>query len=228
MPLKLYYDLMSQPSRALYILLKTAKCDFIPKRVDLRKGEHYTEEFTAINRFQRVPLIEHNGFVLTESVAIIKYLGRENLIPESLYPKDSKLQARVDEYLEWQHIGLRLHLSMYFRVKHLNPIISGKPPNPSTVANYEQRMVLALETFDNLWVGQGNAFITGNSITVADLLAACELEQPRMAGYDPSEKFSNIATWLKKVRQHFSPHYEEGHVIVNKIIEKQNSVKSKI
>lgn len=39
MPLKLYCDLMSQPSRALYILLKSIKCDFEPKFVNLRQGE---------------------------------------------------------------------------------------------------------------------------------------------------------------------------------------------
>lgn len=29
-------------------------------------GEHYSDEFTAINRFQKVPVIDHNGFILTE------------------------------------------------------------------------------------------------------------------------------------------------------------------
>lgn len=38
MTLKLYYDLMSQPSRALYILLKATGCNFESKYVDLRKG----------------------------------------------------------------------------------------------------------------------------------------------------------------------------------------------
>ncbi|XP_075978171.1 glutathione S-transferase theta-1-like [Anticarsia gemmatalis] len=227
MTLKLYYDLMSQPSRALYILLKSIKYDFEPKYVDLRKAEHYSEDFTAINRLQRVPVIDHNGFILTESVAILKYLSRENIIPESLYPKDSKLQARVEEFLEWQHTGLRLHCAMYFRVKYMDPILFNKPVDPRSVAGYESRMEFALTEFDTKWLGRGTDFIVGNKPTVADLLAACELEQPRMAGFDPA-KFKNIAVWWKKVHEHFNPYYDEGHIVVNKIIKKQSKVQSKV
>lgn len=39
MALKLYFDLMSQPSRSLYILLKFIKYDFDPKPVNLRVGK---------------------------------------------------------------------------------------------------------------------------------------------------------------------------------------------
>ncbi|KAL0882939.1 hypothetical protein ABMA27_016439 [Loxostege sticticalis] len=226
MSLKLYCDLMSQPSRTLYILLKAIKCDFEPKYVDLRKGEHYSEEFTTqVNRMQRVPVIDHNGFFLTESVAIVKYLAREKIIPESLYPMDSKQQARVDEFLEWHHIGLRLHCSMYFRVKHMDPILFGRKTTEKQLAAYEGRMLQALDDFDKKWLGQGTEFIVGNSVTVADLFAATELEQPRMAGYDPKEHYPAIATWAKKVQAHFNPHYDEAHVILNKIVKKQQSAK---
>lgn len=47
----------------------------------------------------------------------MNYLSREGIIPESLYPKDSKARAMVQEFLEWQHVGLRLPCAMYFRVK---------------------------------------------------------------------------------------------------------------
>ncbi|XP_052741376.1 glutathione S-transferase theta-1 [Bicyclus anynana] len=220
MVIKLYIDLMSQPSRALYILLKYAKCDFEKKLVDLRQGAHYSDEFAAINRFQKVPVIDHDGFILTESVAIIKYLSRENLIPESLYPRDSKLQARVDEFLEWQHIGLRLHCAMFFRVKVLDPTITGVAPNAKTLSGYENRMISALETFENHWLQKGTKFIAGDNITVADLLAACELEQPRAAGYDPADSFEGMSSWWKAVQEYFSPYYNEAHVIIKKVAEK--------
>lgn len=35
------------------------------------------------------------------------------------YPKDSQKQARVDEYLEWQHNNTRAHCTEYFRRKVL-------------------------------------------------------------------------------------------------------------
>ncbi|XP_037301696.1 LOW QUALITY PROTEIN: glutathione S-transferase theta-1-like [Manduca sexta] len=179
MVIKLYYDLMSQPSRVLYILLKTIKCEFEPKYVNLRKAEHYSYEFTNVNRMQRVPVIDHDGFVLTESIAIMKYLSRENFIPDALYPKDSKLQARVEEFLEWHHVGLRLHCAMYFRVAYMNPILTGSKLDDKTIENYKRRMLTALEDLHTKWLGRGTEYIAGDTITVADLVAACELEQPR-------------------------------------------------
>ncbi|KAH9643458.1 hypothetical protein HF086_002577 [Spodoptera exigua] len=49
-----------------------------------------------------------------------------------------------------------------------------------------------------------------------------------MSGYDPSVNYKNINVWWKKVREHFNPVYDEGHVIVNKIIKKNTQVASKI
>nr|AWX68893.1 glutathione S-transferase theta 1 [Heortia vitessoides] len=222
MNIKLYYDLMSQPSRSLYILLKSVNCNFEPKYVDLRKAEHYSEEFSKVNRIQRVPVIDHDGFILSESVAIIKYLARENIIPEKLYPRDSKLQARVDEFLEWHHIGLRLHCAMYTRVMFLDPVLDkSRKQDPKTAANYKGRMMDALETFDTKWLGQGREFIAGNTLTVADLFAASELEQPRLADFNPMQEFPAIGAWAQKVRAYFNPHYDEAHVIVNKIVDKR-------
>lgn len=68
MVLKLYFDKMSQPSRALLMFVRANKsvipCEEMP--VALRKGEHLNDKFAQINPFQKVPVVEHNDFVLTE------------------------------------------------------------------------------------------------------------------------------------------------------------------
>jgi len=51
------------------------------------------------------------------SVGILRYLCREKNVQGHWYPEDSKLQAKVDEYLEWQHLDTRLNCSMYFMTK---------------------------------------------------------------------------------------------------------------
>jgi len=66
MTLKLYYDLLSQPSRAIYILLKTWNIPFEKKIVNLKNLEQYTPEFERINPYKKVPVIEHDGFNLSE------------------------------------------------------------------------------------------------------------------------------------------------------------------
>lgn len=66
MVLKLYFDFLSQPSRALYILLKNCEIPFEPHIVKIASGQHQTAEYEQINPFTRLPAIEHDGFKLIE------------------------------------------------------------------------------------------------------------------------------------------------------------------
>lgn len=115
---------------------------------------------------------------MTESVAILRYLCREHNVPDHWYPKDSKKQAKVDEFLEYQHIGLRLHCAMYFQMKWLRPMMSGKPPRPEKVAEFEGRMVTALDEINDIWL-KDHPYLAGGEISIADILGACEIEQTR-------------------------------------------------
>ncbi|KAK3849584.1 hypothetical protein Pcinc_043664 [Petrolisthes cinctipes] len=207
---------MSQPSRAVYIFIKKNGIPFTAQPVALRKGEHKTDEYTAINPFQLVPTIDDNGFKLTESVAILRYLCREYEAASRWYPKDSKLQARVDEYLEWQHLNTRISCAMFFQHKFLLPMMLSKKPDEKKVEQFKGRMEIVLEQFETIWL-KDKPFLAGNQITIADLLAACELEQPSMAGYDVFEGRPILDAWFKRVREAFQPHYDEAHHIVNHV-----------
>lgn len=59
------------------------------------------------------------------SVAILKYLALKYKIPDHWYPSDIKKQARIDEYMNWQHLNLRAQGSQYFltRVRWLRLLI---------------------------------------------------------------------------------------------------------
>lgn len=70
--MKYYYDILSQPSRALYMFMKLNKIPFEPVVVKLARGQHMKESFREVNRFQKVPCIDDNGFKLAESVAIFR------------------------------------------------------------------------------------------------------------------------------------------------------------
>lgn len=101
-------------------------------------------------------------------------------------------------------------------------------------------MESCLDDIENLWLSQGK-FIAGDEITVADLFAACEIEQPRMsiialtfifvsnvdiflgmAGYNPTKGRTILKNWLDRVKEATDPYYKEAHVVVNKIAAKQN------
>lgn len=56
--------------------------------------------------------------------------------------------------------------------------MKGKPPNPEKVANAEKHMNNCLDIIENIWL-KDKPFLTGNTISVADIFGACEIEQPR-------------------------------------------------
>lgn len=60
----------------------------------------------------------------------------------------------------------------------MDPILFNRKTDAKVLAAYEKRMTSALDDFETKWLGRGTDFIVGNNVTVADILAACELEQP--------------------------------------------------
>ncbi|XP_059475185.1 glutathione S-transferase theta-1-like isoform X2 [Neocloeon triangulifer] len=220
MSMKLYFDLMSQPARAVYMFLRKTNIPFEPKRIDLKKGQHFSDEYkTNVNPFGLVPVIDDNGFKLTESVAILRYLSREKGVADHWYPKDSKLQARIDEYLEWQHLNTRANCAMYFRVKFLMPLMTGKPPTEKDLNKWMKSMNETLDKIENIWL-KDTPFLNSHQISIADILGACEIEQPRMAGFDPFANRPVLAAWMDRVKKEIGPSYEEAHKVVRLVMSK--------
>lgn len=55
----------------------------------------------------------------------------------------------------------------------------GTKVNEKKVEDFQRRMETVLEQFETIWL-KDKPFVAGNQVTIADLLAACELEQPSM------------------------------------------------
>lgn len=188
-------------------------------------GEHLTEDFrNSINRFNKLPCIDYNGFRLSESVAILRFLAAENLIPNGLaYNGDFKRNARIDEYLNWTHNNLRLGSGMYFMCVWAIPILTQSPPDEDLVSQFKAMYEKALDDLENIWLDT-NYFICGDDISVADVFAACDIEQPRICGYDPCENRPRITRWLNAVKEHLNPHFNDAHEFIYKYADKYKGV----
>lgn len=57
-------------------------------------------------------------------------------------------------------------------------------------------------------------------ISVGDILAVCELEQPVMAGYDVSGGRAVLADYITRVKAELNPHYDEVSAVVFKMRDK--------
>ncbi|XP_050435631.1 glutathione S-transferase theta-1-like [Adelges cooleyi] len=223
--LKFYYDLLSQPSRALFMFLKKNNIPFEPKPIHLLKGEHFSPEFESINPFQKLPVIDDGGFILIESVAILRYLCRTHNVANHWYPKDLKQQARVDEYLEWQHLNTRAHCALYVFQKIFVPIITQKPPNETELTKLEKNVTTTLNLLNNVWL-KDKQYLCGNEISIADILAICEIEQTRIAGVDPYFERPILSSWKARVETFLNPFYDEANMAIEKMADKYKNTKN--
>ena len=148
---------------------------------------------------------------------VSRYLAREKDVADHWYPSDSKAQARVDEYLEWQHLNTRMMCAQYFIQRWLLPLQT-KKLNEKKVAAAQKSMEACLDDFERVWLAGGNKkYVVGDKISVADILAACELEQPSMAGYDVTQGRGVLGEYLKRVKGELNPHYDEVSSVVYKM-----------
>jgi len=64
-------------------------------------------------------------------------------------------------------------------LQFLEPMMLQKPVDEKKVARFQKEMEKCLSEIENIWLESGKKkFITGDKISIADLLACCELEQP--------------------------------------------------
>jgi glutathione S-transferase len=92
----------SARSRALRTLWMTFELGIPYEHNDLlpRSPGTKTPEFLALNPNARVPVIEDDGFVLYESMAINFYLAKKHNSP--LYPSDPKNEALTLQWSFWE------------------------------------------------------------------------------------------------------------------------------
>jgi len=105
MSLILYVDRnrISPYALSAYVALSEKRLPFTVQDVDLDAGAARQPPFSALSLTQRVPAIEHDGFILTESNAIADYLDDVFAAPDypSVLPRDLRQRARARQVQAW-------------------------------------------------------------------------------------------------------------------------------
>nr|XP_046242413.1 glutathione S-transferase theta-2 [Scatophagus argus] len=219
---EVYLDLLSQPCRAVHILLGCNKIPHTVRTVALRKGENRTPQFTKLNPMQKVPVMVDDGFILRESDAILKYLVTKYNIPEHWYPRQPERRARVDEYTAWHHSNTRPHAAKVFILEVLVPAQTGSKVDEGRLIRALSQLDDTLDKLESMFLGR-QPFLCGDDITVADLLAICELMQPLGGGRDVLQQRPQLQRWRSRVQSAVGESFDRAHAVLYGLRDRRNA-----
>ena len=98
-----------------------------------------------------MPAISDGDINLFESHTILRYLHETRNLPDHWYPKDPRKRAKVDEYLDWHHNGLRLGAGGYLFRKYLS-LLTGKPAPKEAIQESIVIFQKALTLMEKYWL----------------------------------------------------------------------------
>jgi glutathione S-transferase len=149
--------------------------------------------------FGRVPVLEHNGFMLYESQAMLRYLDRVLPTPP-LTPDEPRAAARMDQAMninDWYLFQGVNSVIGFHRV--VGPRLMGLAPDEAAIAAAMPKAHTVCNELARLLGAQ--PYFAGEAVTLADLLIAPQLdflaETPEWAALSAGNR--NLVDWLDRM-----------------------------
>ncbi|XP_014086723.1 glutathione S-transferase D1 isoform X2 [Bactrocera oleae] len=193
-----YYVPASPPCRAVLLAAKALGVNLNKKLLNLFAGEHLKPEFLKLNPQHTVPTLVDNGFSIWESRVITVYLAEKYGRNDSLYPKNPKKRAVINQRLFFD-------LSTIYQAfidTYVKQYLFKQPVD----AEKYKAIDTAFELLDTFLEGQNYA--AGDSYTLADISLLATVSSYEAVNYDFS-KYINVARWYENLKKS-APGWEEN------------------
>jgi glutathione S-transferase len=189
MSLKIYGVARSRAARVIW-MAKELGLDYEHIKVDFATGQTRTPAHLALNPNGHVPVIDDDGLILWESMAINLYLAKK-YGAGGFYPSRLEEEARA---WQWSFWGVT-EVERPVLTAMMNRAIYPESQRDLAAADAaEKTLAQPLGVLDGVLVR--TAYLLGGNFTVADLNVASILAWARPARIDLSA-FQKVAEWLK-------------------------------
>lgn len=165
--MKLYEFAFTRSIRARWMLQELG-VDFEPISVNLFAGEASRPEFLKLNPAAKIPVLVDGDLVLTESAAILLYLGEKY---RRFLPTDARGRAEVNRWLLFTVTELEQPLWRIAKNRNLYPEEQRLAADIPLASEDFRRMADVAEKHM-----QGRKFVVGDDVTVADFVLAYTLD----------------------------------------------------
>ncbi len=144
-------------------------------------------------------MLEDGDFLLTESSAILKYLADK--FDSSLYPKDLRQRARVNERMDWFNTQISRDFCFGLVFAQLLPHHKrrSEEAQSATLQWGKERSQVWLKVLNDHILGPGRSYLCGDAITIADYFGAAFLTLGEVVGCDFAA-YPNVRGWLARMK----------------------------
>src|SRR6516225_2084232 len=190
MALKIYGVARSRAARVLW-MAKELGLDYEHVKVDFATGATRTPAHLALNPNGHVPVIDDDGFILWESMAINLFLAKK-YGAGTLYPSRLEDEARAWQWSFWSMTEVeRPVLTALFN----RALLPEDKRDAAAADEAEQQLQLPLKVLDG--AVSKTPYLLDDSFTVADLNVASVLSWARPARIDLGA-VPKMADWFKR------------------------------
>jgi len=191
----LYVDYFSPPSLSVVALVLFNK---IPLQVrdigTIKKDPNLLQDYKKVNPQGALPFLDDNGFTLSESHAILRYLCTTKNVAKNWYPEDPKKRAQIDAYLEWHNTNIR-KCTLYFQTYYAH--VMPKAYFTWDAAEEKRNVIKALNTLENYNLKNGKFIASNDEMTIADLSAISEIVRIKATKID-FEVIPRVKAWMEE------------------------------
>ncbi len=159
--------------------------------VNLGTGEQRKAEFLAINPNARTPALDHDGYAIWESNAMVEYLA--SLKPEAgLVPVDTRGRLNVTKWLYWESAHWDQACAIFAFERYVKKLFQRGEPDQAKIAEGEEQIARLGQVLDGV-LGK-TRYVAGEKFTIADLSLGASMTMADKANF-PLEPFRNIQRW---------------------------------
>lgn len=196
-----------------FVTLVEKNVAFEVRELSLAGGDQRRPDYVQKTMTGRVPALEHDGFVLAESSAIVEYIEDTFAPPShaSVFPGDARSRARCRQVMSW----LRSDATAPLRAERSSELMFyGRPPKAPLTDKARASAAKVIDFAERLLSAGGPTIF--NRWTVADADLALTLQRLALNGDEVPARLKDfaaaqwqrpsVAGWVTHTRAPFVPY----------------------
>jgi glutathione S-transferase len=197
----LYHHPLCPFSRKVRLVLAEKKLEFDER---IERPWEFRPDFAALNPAAEVPvLVEEGGTALADSTAICEYLD-ETVREPPLLPAEPMARAEVRRLVGWFDSKFHHEVTRGLLGEKVLKRLSQARAEPDSRA-IRSAFAAIHEHLDYVgWLTERHSFLTGSSLSMADIAAAAQISCIDYMGDVPWDRHHGAKDWYARVKSRLS------------------------